>query len=72
MVRKITPYEWTQLERNELGRLGNEDIKSFLVDLNRKVEQIEDRFTDSINWTANSKKPAIKIKDAECDFSESG
>lgn len=72
MVRKITPYEWTQLERNELGRLGNEDIKSFLVDLNRKVERIEDRFTDSINWTANSKKPAIKIKDAERDFSESG
>lgn len=67
MVRKITPYEWTQLERNELGRLGNEDVKSFLVDLNRKVEQIEDRFTDSINWTANSKKPAIKIKDAESD-----
>ena len=43
MVRKITPYEWTQLERNELGRLGNEDIKSFLVDLNRKIEALEDQ-----------------------------
>ena len=43
MVRKITPYEWTQLERNELGRLGNEDVKSFLVDLNRKVEALEDK-----------------------------
>lgn len=42
MVRKITLYEWTQLMRNELGRLGNEDVKSFLVDLNRRMEDLEE------------------------------